>query len=213
MSSSHPKRTESRSSSAGTSGEELALCFWWPVHGCLRESGLNTRVAREFAISVLRNFSWRREEGHAGTSGRLRLALFAAVLDQLQPNPTHSRSFGGFIFESTSNVPAQAESRMLWSIRGQTPLERFSHRCGISLLECALEELEVEAEALHSMETFQRIRLHLDRNPAGELSDRDGTFQALVAARTRFRDLLFKKIRMTLTDDNNFQSEWKALYG
>ena len=213
MSSSHPKRTESRSSSGGTTSEELASRFWWPVHGCLRESGLNARVAREFAASLLRNFSWRREEGHAGTSGRLRLALFGAVLDQLQPNPPNSRPFREFIFESTSIVPAKAESRMLWSVRGQTPQERFSHRWGISLLEIALEELKQEAEALHSRETFLRIRPFLDRNSIGDLSAQDGTLQALHAARTRLRDLLFRQIRMTLTDDNDFPSEWETLYG
>lgn len=183
------------------------------MHGCLRESGLNARVAREFATSILRNFSWRREEGHAGTSGRLRLALFAAVVDQPQPNAAHSRPFGGFIFESTSILPAQAESRMLWKVRGQTPLERFSHRFGISLLERALEELEEEAEALHSMETFRRIRPFLDRSLTVEATDRDTTCQAIVAARTRLGELLFRNIRMTLTDDNDFQSEWKAIYG
>jgi len=213
MPASHPKRTESRPSTGGTASADFPLRFWWPVHGCLRESGLSARNEREAATHVLRNFFWRREEGHAGTSGHLRLALFAAVQAQLRGDTPHSRSVGGYIFESTSIVPAQAENRMKWSIQGETPLERFSHRWGISLLEFALVELEQEAEALHSVDSFRRIRPFLDRDPVGDHSAKDITLRSIRTVRMRLRELLFRQIRMTLTDDNDFQAEWEALYG
>ncbi len=102
---------------------------------------------------------------------------------------------------------------MPWKVRGQSQLERFSHRWGISILEFALQELEQEAEALHSRENFRRIRPFLDRDPAGDLSTPEATLHAVIAARARLRELLFRQIRMTITDENDFQAEWEALYG
>jgi len=102
---------------------------------------------------------------------------------------------------------------MKWSIQGETPLERFSHRWGISLLEFALVELEQEAEALHSVDSFRRIRPFLDRDPVGDHSAKDITLRSIRTVRMRLRELLFRQIRMTLTDDNDFQAEWEALYG
>lgn len=138
------------------------------------------------------------------------MAMFEAALAQ----PTaFVRPISGFIFESAAIIPAEAEMRLQWPVSGKSPLERFNHRWGLTVLELTLHDLEQEMIARKSESGFRKIRPFLDHDPA-EKRERDAISMAFLrATRNRMGELLRKRLYSTLTDPANLGSEFEVLYG
>ena len=199
---------------AGDSTALAALCvaYWYPIYALIRRKGNPPDRALDLTQSYFARLIEKRTISAADpTRGRFRTFLRADCLFFLSDVRDHDRALkrGGSV-RVFSIDSGDAETRFRREpAHNETPERQFERDWAMSLIDRALERLEIHYQAGGRGETFRRLKSILTTEPAAagfaqlaiELNTTEGALRtAMHRLRGRFADELRAEIAETLDD-------------
>lgn len=210
---------EGSSEQAGAALENLCRAYWYPLYAFVRREGLAPADAQDLTQAFFARLLKRRDFEHVQRErGRLRSYLLAAMRHFLanEWKRARARKRGGDL----TFVPldeALAEARYAREPAAELSAERiYERRWAITVIETALERLEIEQSAAGQADRFAALKPALlgeeDAPSQTETSARLGLNenalkQALFRLRQRFRALLREVIAATVASPLEVEEE------